>query len=73
METPEIGLFQNTVQTSFCLTGISFFFIKEWVDADIVLIRQLVNLNGQFMTYAEFKTKFSNITRTFFFHIYWNY
>ena len=47
-------------------------YTKQWVEADILFIRQLVNLNGQLMTYfllynADFGTKFKNTVGTILF------
>ena len=41
-------------------------YVKEWVDAGVLQLRQLVNLDGHFVTFAEFKHHFPMIDRTNF-------
>ena len=41
-------------------------YVKEWVDAGVLQLRQLVNLDGQFLSFAELKQQFLKITRTNF-------
>ena len=41
-------------------------FVKEWVDADIVKIGQLMDCKGQFLSFVEFKRKFPTVVRTNF-------
>ena len=41
-------------------------YVKEWVDAGLLTLRQLVNLDGKYLTFAQFKQQFPMITRTNF-------
>lgn len=41
-------------------------FLKEWFDAGIVYVRQLLTIEGKFMNYIEFKTCYPTIQRTSF-------
>jgi len=41
-------------------------FVKEWCDNDILWIRQLVNDNGNFMCFEEFRMRYPHILRTNF-------
>ena len=41
-------------------------YVKEWVDQNIVKISQLMDVHGQFLSFADFTAKFPTIRRTNF-------
>ena len=52
---------KNTIQfnNKEILVGGKPIFISEWFNSNILFIQDLLNSNGQFMTYQEFKNKFA--------------
>ena len=41
------------------LVGGKPIFIAEWLNSNILFIKHLLNSNGQFMSYKEFKNKYA--------------
>ena len=50
------------------LVGGKRIFIREWLNNNILFIQDLLNSNGQFMTYQEFNNKFACKTNFLQFH-----